>query len=134
MDIERFDSAPVRWHMSVAQAFGKEGAGVGDVGEARVNGVSAGIEDQVVNGLSVGASRGFCRVVGGYGLESCSHIGGARVSVERAVQGREEVVDVAVEGGDAEGMRAVFEEEGVNKGAVLGELVSSCSRRRKNEG
>ena len=39
--------------------------------------------------------------------------------VEGAVERREDVVDVAVEGCDAEGVGAVFEEEGVEEGAVL---------------
>ena len=35
------------------------------------------------------------------------------------MEGGEEVVDVAVEGGDAEGVGAVFKEENVDEGAVL---------------
>lgn len=35
------------------------------------------------------------------------------------MEGREEVVDVAVEGCDAEGVGAVFEEEGVDEWTVL---------------
>ena len=44
---------------------------------------------------------------------------GGGALVEGAVEGREEVVDVAVEGCDAEGVGAVFEEEGVDEGTVL---------------
>lgn len=36
------------------------------------------------------------------------------------MEGGEEVVDVAVEGGNAEGVGAVLEEEDVDEGAVLG--------------
>jgi len=48
----------------------------------------------------------------------CDEAGGGAF-VEGAVEGREEVVDVAVEGCDAEGVGAVFEEEGVDEGSML---------------
>ena len=37
-----------------AEAFGDEGAWVGDVGEAGVDGQGAGVVDEVVDGLGVG--------------------------------------------------------------------------------
>jgi hypothetical protein len=52
----------------------------------------------------------------------CEAVGdarGGRVAVEGAVQRGEEVVDVAVEGGDAERAGALGEDEGVDEGAVL---------------
>lgn len=52
-------------------------------------------------------------------METRGDEGGGGAFVERAMEGREEVVDVAVEGCDAEGVGAVFEEEGVDEGTVL---------------
>jgi len=53
-------------------------------------------------------------------VETSGDEAGGCALVEGAVEGREEVVDVAVEGCDAEGVGAVFEEEGVDEGTVLG--------------
>lgn len=93
------------------------------------------IEDEVVDWLGVWASRGtraadrgFGCVVGRYCLEALGDVCGACGFVEGAMQGREEVVDVAVEGGDAEGVSAVFEEEDVDEGAVLKWLLGVCWR------
>jgi hypothetical protein len=41
------------------------------------------------------------------------------------VEGREEVVNVAVERCDAQGVGAVFEEESVDEGTVLDMIVST---------
>lgn len=54
MHVEGFDAAPARGvGAGAAEAFGDEGAGVGDVGEAGVHGEGAGVVDEVVDGLGV---------------------------------------------------------------------------------
>ena len=59
MYIQGFDSAPAEGARAVAaEAFGEEGAWVGDVGEAGMHGVGAGVVDEVVDGLCVGAGGG----------------------------------------------------------------------------
>jgi len=82
-----------------------EGARVGDVGQTGVHGVGAWVEDEVVDGERVGAGaagRGRGRgVVGRYCLQARGDVFGRCGFVEGAVQRGEEVVDVAVEGGDA---------------------------------
>jgi predicted small metal-binding protein len=55
----------------------------------------------------------------GDGVQARGDVGWGCGFVEGAVEGREEVVDVAVEGCDAERMRTVFEEERVDKWTVL---------------
>jgi len=59
MYVQGFDSAPAEGARAVAaEAFGEEGAWVGDVGEAGMHGVGAGVVDEVVDGLCVGAGGG----------------------------------------------------------------------------
>ena len=52
-------------------------------------------------------------------MEAGGDEAGGGTFVEGAVEGREEVVDVAVEGCNAEGVGAVFEEEGVDERTML---------------
>lgn len=59
MYIQGLDSAPAeRTRTVAAEAFGEESAGVGDIGEAGMHGVGAGVVDEVVDGLCVGAGGG----------------------------------------------------------------------------
>jgi hypothetical protein len=55
----------------------------------------------------------------GDGVETCGDERRGGAFVKGAVEGGEKVVDVAVEGCNAEGVRAVFEEEGVDEWTML---------------
>lgn len=104
MHVQGFDAAPgVCVVGGAAQAFGDEGPGVGDVGDAGVHGERAGVPDEVVDGLGVWAARRGCG--GCAGVLGCEEtLGdplGCCAAVEGAVEWGEEVVDVAVEGDHA---------------------------------
>ena len=123
MYVERFDSAPIRgMHVVASQTLGDKCARIWDVGDARVNGKGARIVYEVVDRLAVWfveAGRGD----GGMWVCSCEEARGDFVRrcalVHGAVERREEVVDVAVEGGETEGAGVVVEEEGVYEGTML---------------
>lgn len=117
VDVEGVDAGP-------GCVVGERGGGVGDVGQAAVEGQGAGVPDEVVDGARVGpGGRGGGGLVGLGGGETLGDARGLGVEVEGAVERGEEGVQVAVEGGDAEGAGAVCEEEGVDEGAVLGVLA-----------
>lgn len=52
--------------------------------------------------------------------EACGDFVGRCALIHGAVERGEEVVDIAVEGGETEGAGAVVEEEGVYEGTMLG--------------